>query len=126
MNLGRMSEMGHEPARKVFLNSLDTLIRGAHHFNYDWPVFYDQRTLAVTKQETSRGEGGEQDAVGLYSHVMLQGYDLTQQTKFLEEAETSANKLKGLAFGVLYQTNTTALGAVALTRLWRMTGKTAY
>jgi hypothetical protein len=75
MNLARMAEMGDDAARTVFLKSLATVIRLAHHFKYDWPVFYDQRTLKVSKEETGDGEGGEQDAAGLYVHVMLQAYE---------------------------------------------------
>jgi hypothetical protein len=126
MNLGRMAEMGDDSARTVFLDSLATVIRVAHHFGYDWPVFFDQRTLKVCKAETCDGEGGEQDAAGLYVHIMLQAHDFTQEQRYLEEAERSAKSLECLAFGILYQTNTTAFTAVALARLWRITGKTHY
>lgn len=126
MNFGRMAEMGDTAARTIFLDSLTTVIQAAHHFRYDWPVFYDQRTLKVSKQETGTGEGGEQDAAGLYVHVMLQAYDFTREPKYLEEAERSAKSLESLAFGVLYQTNTSAFTAVALARLWRITGKSQY
>jgi hypothetical protein len=80
----------------------------------------------VAKNETKPGEGGEQDAAGLYVHVMLQAYSLTHRKEFLDEAETSALKLQGLSFGVLYQTNNTAMAAVALARLWRITEKAVY
>ena len=126
MNFGRMAKMGDDAARTFFLDSLATVIRVAHHFDYDWPVFYDQRTLKVSKEETGDGEGGEQDAAGLYVHIMLQAYELTHEQKHMEEAERSAQKLACLAFGVLYQTNTTAFTAVALARLWRITGKSHY
>ena len=102
------------------------MIRVARHFDYHWPVFYDQRTLKVSKEETGDGEGGEQDGAGLYSHVMLQAYAFTQDKMYLEEAERSAKSLQHLAFGVLYQTNTTAFSAVAMARLWRITGKSEY
>jgi len=126
MNLGRMGEMGNESARKIFLDSLDTIMRVARHFKHDWPVFYDQRNLRVKKEETGEGEGGERDSTGLYVHVMVQAYELTQQKKYLEEAEIGAVKLKGLLFGVLYQTNTTAFSALALAKLWKLTGNAAY
>jgi hypothetical protein len=126
MNLARLAEMGEPTARKVFLGSLDSLIRTAHRFKYDWPVFYDQRTLKVSKEETEPGKGGEQDAAGLYAKVMWQAYTLTHDQKYIDEAEASAEQLLGLCFGVLYQTNNTAMGAVALAHLWRLTGKTVY
>ena len=126
LNLGRMAELGHPVARTVFLDSMAALIRAAHRFDYDWPVFYDQRTLKIRKRETEDGQGGEQDAAGLYAHVMLQAYEFTQERKYLDEAEASARRLKGLAFGILYQTNATAISSVALARLWRLTGKSVY
>lgn len=126
MNLGRMAELGMDNARAVFFHSLPALMKVARHFKYDWPVFYDQRNLKVSKEETAEGQGGEQDASGLYVHVMLQAWILTHKQEYLEEAEAAALKLDGLAFGTLYQTNNTVFGAVALARLWRATGKTLY
>jgi hypothetical protein len=126
INLARVAEMGDSTARKIFLASLDSLITAAHRFKYDWPVFYDQRTLKIFKEETEPGKGGERDAAGLYAKVMWQAYTLTHQQKYIDEAEASAAQLAGLSFGVLYQTNNTAMGAVALARLWRLTGKTVY
>lgn len=126
MNAGRLADLGWQEERRTFLGSLEYVIKAAHHFNYDWPVFYDQRNFNVAKQETSPGEGGEQDVPGLYVHVMIQAWHLTQEGRYLEEAEKSAMKLKHLSFGVLYQTNNTMFGAVALAWLWRITGKTVY
>ncbi|MES2707031.1 MAG: hypothetical protein V4726_10565 [Verrucomicrobiota bacterium] len=126
MNQGRMAEMGWENAREVFFKSLPALMRAARQFDYDWPVFYDQRNLKIFKAETQDGEGGERDASGLYIHIMLQAHILTHDQEYLDEAETAARKLEGLAFGVLYQTNNTVFGAVALARLWRATGNAAY
>lgn len=126
MNLGRMGEMGSESARRVFMNSLPELIGIARHFDYDWPVFFDQRNLEVFKEETQPGEGGEQDAGGLYVKIMLQAYLLTHKQEYLDEAEICTGKMTKLAFGVLYQTNNTVMGAVAFARLWRETGNTTY
>ncbi len=126
MNLGRMAELGMDNARKVFFDSLPTVMGVARHFRYDWPVFYDQRSLKVFKEETAEGEGGERDASGLYVHIMLQAWTLTHDQEYLDEAETAALRLQDLAFGMLYQTNNTVFGAAALAWLWRATGKTIY
>lgn len=126
MNIGRMAELAMDNARVIFFKSLPALMRIARHFQYDWPVFFDQRNLQVFKQETGEGEGGERDASGLYVHVMIQAYILTHDQQYLEEAENAAMKLDGLCFGVLYQTNNTVIGTVALARLWRITGKIVY
>jgi hypothetical protein len=70
----------------------------AHHFKYQWPVFYKMDTLEVIKAETAPGMGGEHDVPGLYTHVMLQAYELTGKKRYLNEAETAAKKLQGLRF----------------------------
>jgi len=126
MNLGRLAELGKAPEKKLFLDSLEYLIRVAAHFGHDWPVFYDRKTLRVFKREVKEGLGGERDAAGLYAHVMLQAWDLTADRRYLDEAEAAATKLTGLGFGVLYQTNNTTFTAVALARLWRATGNSLY
>ncbi len=126
MNVARLAELGWREERGIFLDSLEYAIRAAQHFKYDWPVFYDQRDFSVPKMETAPGEGGEQDVPGLYAHVMIQAWRMTQEPRYLEEAEKSAMKLKHLAFGVLYQTNNTMFGAIALAWLWKITGNIIY
>lgn len=125
-NIGRLAGFGKEADRKLFLDSLDYVVRVARHFDYDWPVFYHRKTLRVFKREVAEGLGGERDAAGLYVHVMLQAWELTADRKYLDEAEFAAEKLQGLGFGVLYQTNNTVFTAVALGRLWKETGNSIY
>jgi hypothetical protein len=126
MNLARLAELGKGPEKKLFFDSLEYLIRVAAHFEHDWPVFYDRKSLRVLKREVKEGLGGERDAAGLYAHVMLQAWDLTADRRYLDEAETAACKLTGLGFGMLYQTNNTMFTAVALARLWKATGNSLY
>lgn len=126
MNLGRLAALGRPRERELFLSSLEYAIHTARHFKYEWPVFFDMESLKVYKRETDEGHGGEQDVPGLYAHVMLQAWDLTREPVYLKEAETAAEKLQCLGFGVLYQTNNTMFGAVALAWLWRETGNTLY
>lgn len=124
MNLGRLAAMGRHP--ELFTRSLAYAVRTAHHFGYDWPVFFNMKTLEVYKGETERGAGGEQDVPGLYVHVMMQAWKLTHDRTYLQEAETAAMKLRGLGFGMLYQTNNTMFAAVGLAWLWKETGNTHY
>ena len=125
LNVGRLAELGCIP-REVFLRCMPYVIRIAHHFDHDWPVFYEQETLEVCKRETEDGAGGEQDVAGLYTHVMMQARRITGDDSYLREAETAAGKLRGLGFGVLYQSNNAAFSAVALAWLWRATGNAEY
>jgi hypothetical protein len=126
MNLGRLAELGRKAEQKLFLDSLEYVIRVARHFDHDWPVFYDRKTLRVFKREVKDGFGGERDAAGLYAHVMLQAWHVTADRRYLDQAEAAAAKLTGLGFGMLYQTNNTVFTAVALARLWKATGNTLY
>jgi hypothetical protein len=122
LNLARLAARGDEEARSEFLRSLDVQIRIAQHFNYDWPVFYDVDTLEVIKAESERGKGGEQDVAGLYAHVTLQAYELTDDRRYLDEAIAAANVLRGKGFEIAYQTNNVAFGMAAMARLAKITG----
>lgn len=126
LNLGRMAGLGRDTERELFIAGLPYLIEAAHHFNHDWPVFYDRNTWKVFKRETGDGEGGEQDACGLYAHVMMQAWKLTNDRMYIQEAETAASKLHGLGFGILYQTNNTMFSAIALAWLWKETDNAKY
>jgi hypothetical protein len=126
LNLSRLALKGDESAKKLFVDSLGFAIKVAHHFKYDWPVFYKMDTLEVVKAETQPGMGGEKDVPGLYAHVMLQAWELTGEKRYLAEAEKAALKLKGLGFELLYQANNTAFSAGALLRLYKITKKEVY
>lgn len=126
MNLSRMAEKGDTGAKDLLFRSLEFVIRAAHHFGYDWPVFYDIRTLATVKAETEEGKGGELDVAGLYTHVMVQVYELTRDQRYLDEAIKSAERLRGKGFELLYQTNITVMSALTLAKLWKLTGNRLY
>lgn len=126
LNLSRLALKGDGKAKQLFLDSLPFAIKVAHHFNYDWPVFYRIDTLEVVKAETSPGNGGEKDVPGLYAHILLQAWELTNERHYLAEAEKAAHKLQGLGFNLFYQANNTAFSAGALLRLHKITKKDIY
>jgi len=126
MNLGRLADMGNVQAKELLLRSIDFVINAAHHFEYNWPVFYDSQTLQVVKAETDEGKGGELDVAGLFTHVMLQVYELTKDPRFLTEAKASAERLQGKGFELLYQSNITIMSALTLAKLWKITGNRLY
>jgi len=126
LNLSRLALKGDKAAEKLFLDSLPFAIKVAHHFDYNWPVFYKMDTLEVVKAETQPGKGGEKDVPGLYAHVLLQAWELTGDRKYLAEAERSAQRLQGLGFDLFYQANNTAFSAGALLRLYKITKKQVY
>lgn len=126
LHLSRLAMKGDKTCKKLFLDSLDFSIKIAHHFNYQWPVFYNVDTLEVTKEETKPGMGGEKDVAGLYAYVMLQAWELTKDKRFLNEAEKSAHSLKDMSLEIFYQANNTTYGATAMLRLWKETKKPLY
>lgn len=126
LNLSRLALKGEKIAEKLFMDSLGYTIKVAHHFNYQWPVFYDMKTLEIVKAETEPGKGGEKDVAGIYAHIMLQAYELCGDSKYLREAERAAKTLSGLGFELFYQANNTTFSAGALLRLYKITRKPVY
>jgi hypothetical protein len=121
LNLSRLALDGDKDAKKLLMDSIDYVIKVAHKFNYEWPVFYKMATLEVLKAETQEGQGGEKDVPGAYAHLMLQVWQLTGEKRYLDEAVTAAKKLDGLSFDIFYQANNTAFSAGALLRLYKET-----
>lgn len=126
LNLSRMAQAGDKMAEKLFLDSLDYVIKVARHFKYQWPVFYNLDTLEVVKEETKPGAGGEKDVPGLYAHVMLQAWEISGNKRYLEEAKKAARALQGTGFKMFYQANNTAFSAGAMLRLWKITKNKLY
>lgn len=126
LNLSRLAVRGDEMARKLFFDSLDYAINIARRFEYHWPVFYNLDTLEVVEAETKEGEGGETDVPGIYTHVMMQAWKLTEEKRYLEEAKKAAKSLKGLGFHMFYQANEVLFASGAMLRLWKETGDEEY
>ncbi|KIQ25245.1 hypothetical protein RT99_01115 [Flavobacterium sp. MEB061] len=126
MNLARLALKGDKTAKKLVLDSIDYVIKVAHHFKYKWPVFYNMETLETIKEETAPGAGGERDVAGSYAHLMLLIFKLTKEKRYLNEAEKAARKLADLGLTILYQANNTAFAAAALLELFKITNKKLY
>ena len=126
MNLARLALKGDKTAHKLVLDSIDYVIKVAHHFKYTWPVFYNMETLEIIKKETAPGAGGETDVAGAYAHLMLLIFKLTKEKRYLSEAEKAAKKLETLGVNLLYQANNTAFAAGALLELYKITKKKLY
>jgi hypothetical protein len=126
LNMSRLALRGEKGAKKVFLDSVEYAIQVAHTFDYHWPVFYDLDTLEIVKAEANEGEGGETDVAGIYTHLMMQAWDLTKEERYLEEAKNAARSLKGLGFNMFYQANEVLFAAGAMLRLWKETEDELY
>ncbi|MBE8726408.1 hypothetical protein [Flavobacterium hungaricum] len=126
MNLTRLALKGEKKAEELVLKSIQYAIKVAHHFDYQWPVFFKMDTLEIIRKETEPGKGGEKDVPGSYAHLMLLEYRLTDDKRYLNEAERSVKKLAGCGFHIFYQANNTAFSAGALLELFKITGKKEY
>ena len=122
LDLGRLAIEGDKRARRLLLKSVDYGIRAAHHFKYWWPIQYKCDTFEVIKEARNKDGLGQTDVAGLYAYVMLQLFQLTNETRFLDEATKAIRSAKGMRFELEYQANLTAWGAAACARLWRVTG----
>jgi hypothetical protein len=125
-NLARAARLGDRNAARLFRKSMPFAIKVAHRFGYRWPVFFDLQSLEIIRAESAPGKGGENDVAGLYALVMLEAYDMTGETSYLDEAKEAARALQDLGFTLSYQTNTTGFGAEAMLRLWNLTGDDIY
>ncbi|WP_269236565.1 hypothetical protein [Flavobacterium flavigenum] len=126
MNLARLALAGDKTSEKLVLDSIEYVIKVAHHFKYEWPVFYNMETLEIIKEETEPGAGGENDVPGSYAHLMLLVFKLTKEERYLNEAKKAAKKLADLGLNILYQANNTAFAAGALLELYKITNEKLY
>lgn len=126
MNLSRLALQGNKKAKKLVLDSVEYVIKVAHHFKYEWPVFYNMETLEIIKKETAPSEGGEHDVPGSYAHLMLLIFRLTKEKRYLNEAKRAAKKLVDFGTDIFYQANNTAFAAGALLELFKITNQKLY
>lgn len=126
MNMANVALRGDMKARKLFLDSIDYGIEAARHFKYKWPIMYNVKDFSVIRAVAEADQRGQTDVGGIYAWVMLQAFELTRDTRFLDEAVAAIEAAKGQRFDLNYQANLTAWGAVACIRLWRITGEKSY
>jgi hypothetical protein len=123
LGLGRMALDGSAKARDLFLRSVDFTIKAARHFKYRFPVKFDINDFKVILKSRDDQEFGQTDVSGLYAYVMLLGFDITGEARFVDEARAALDAARGLRFDLNYQANLTAWGAAAAMRLWRSNTK---
>jgi hypothetical protein len=121
LHLARMGRGGNDHARDLYLKSVDFAIKAARHFKYCWPISFDIDSFKVFTEARGDGRHGQTDVAGLYAYVMLLGFDLTGEDRFIDEARAAMTAARGLRFDLNYQANLTAWGAAAAMRLWRTT-----
>jgi hypothetical protein len=123
LGLARMGLRDDQRARDLYLKSVGFGIKAAQHFRYHFPIKFDINDFSVITAARGDEEHGQTDVAGLYAYVMMLGFDLTGEDRFLDEARAAMEAARGLRFDLNYQANLTAWGAAAAMRLWRTTAQ---
>ncbi|MEJ5976625.1 hypothetical protein WG901_08265 [Novosphingobium sp. PS1R-30] len=126
LNLARLALAGDDKARDLFLRSVDYGIKAAHHFEYKWPIQFKVTDFTIITAVAGADGQGQTDVGGIYAWVMLQAFEITQDQRFVLEAQAAIDAANGMRFSLNYQANLTAWGAAACLRLWRITNVHRY
>jgi len=120
ISLLQLTQLGSENARKLLLDSVDAIVTLAHANNYEFPQVFRYSDW------NGRESGVQADVAGGYAWLMLGLYDLTKDSRYLDEAKTSIAHVAGKGFGLSYETHMSAYTAAAAERLYRMTRDPTY
>ncbi len=126
IGLGMLALDGDKRVRRLFEGSLDFAVRAAQHFAYKWPIQYKVTDFSVITEARGDTDLGQTDVGGIYAHVMLLAFELTDDPTYLAEARAAIDAAQGRRFELNYQANLTAWGAAACMRLWRITNEHRY
>jgi hypothetical protein len=125
LNLGRLAHED-EDAKALFVGCLDFAIKAARHFQYAWPIQFDVKTFKVLVAARNADGLGQTDVGGLYTYIMMQAFELTGDSGYVDEAKAAMAAARGMRFELEYQANLTAWGAAGCLRLYRVTSDRAY
>jgi hypothetical protein len=120
ISLLQLAQLGDATATTLLKNSIDSAIALAHANNYEFPVTFQYGVWSGGASAT------QPDVAGGYAWLMLGMYDLTSETRYLDEAKASIAHVAGKGFNLAYELHMTAYTAAAAQRLFTMTGDSAY
>jgi hypothetical protein len=120
ISLLQAAQSGSAVAKKLLLDSANSAISLAHVNGYEFPQNFDLQDLS------GKGTGVQPDVAGGYAWLMLGLYDMTGETKYLDEAKTSIAHVAGKGFDLTYESHMTAYTAAAGERLFVMTHDQKY
>ena len=110
---------GLDTFKAYVLQAVHVLLDTGRALDYTFAVFVD-----VNKGENvESGYDMDYGAAGLYAALMLQYYRFTGDETTLEEATKATQKLNQFGFASGFETNVTALTAVTMLELYKLTGK---
>jgi hypothetical protein len=120
ISLYQVAQLGSMTSRQLLLDSADAAITLAHQNGYEFPQTFHYSDW------NGQSTGVQPDVAGGYAWLMLGLYDLTKNTRYLDEAKASIAHLAGKGFALSYEPHMTAYGAAAAQRLFTITGDVAY
>jgi hypothetical protein len=120
ISLLQLAQTRDGTAKTLLLQSVDAVIKLAHVNGYAFPQNFAYRDFNGT------GSQVEHDVAGGYAWLMLGLYDLTGDTRYLDESKASIAHVAGTGFDLSYETHMSAYTAAAAQRLYAMTGDAAY
>jgi hypothetical protein len=120
ISLLQLAQLGDTTARQLLLDSIDDVITLAHANSYEFPQSF-QYGVWVAKDSPV-----QPDVCGGYAWLMLGMYQLTGDSRYLDEAKASIAHVAGKGFGLAYELHMTAYAAAAAEHLYRITGDTTY
>ncbi|MDY7079596.1 MAG: hypothetical protein SXV54_22150 [Chloroflexota bacterium] len=125
VDLARLSRGGDPMARRLLADSVEQAVEIAHRYDYGFPIFFDPVGITHPPQP-SLHPPHEYDVAGAYAYLMLDLYEETSETRYLQEAQAAVEALRGHGFDLAYELHVTALAATACARLFRLTGERSY
>jgi hypothetical protein len=120
ISLLQLAQGGDGTAKALLLQSVDAVIELAHVNGYEFPQSFAYSDF------NGAGSQVEHDVAGGYAWLMLGLYDLTGDTRYLDESEAAIAHVAGTGFDLSYETHMSAYTAAAAQRLYTMTGDAAY
>ncbi len=125
LNLGRLAQEDAD-AKALFTDCIGYAVKAARHFAYAWPIQFDVTDFKVLVAARNADGLGQTDVGGIYAYVMMQAFELTGDSLYVDEAKAAMAAARGMRFELEYQANLTAWGAAACLRLYRVTNDRTY
>jgi hypothetical protein len=120
ISLLQATQAGSATAKGLLLDSIDGAIALAHTNNYEFPQDFQFSTW------NGQNTGLQPDVAGGYAWLMLGMYDLTKDSRYLDEAKASMAHVAGKGFGLAYETHMLGYTAAAGQQLFTLTGDPSY
>jgi hypothetical protein len=120
ISLLQAAREGSTVSKQLLLDSVNGAISLAHTNGYEFPQNFH------FSDWNGQNTGLQPDVAGGYAWLMLGVYDLTKDTRYLDEAKASIAHVAGKGFGLAYETHLLGYTAAAAQRLYTMTNDPAY